>query len=455
MNEEIYTPSFRLKPARVRNEFPRKRKRLSYNAYLLKIFNPKTSVASRGSNARVFSVANKREQRCIVKISYTKNTKSRSWAAHGEYLQREHAQETGIKGRGFSFDSNDIDIKEMLREWQTAGDEHMFRLIISPENGHRMNLQAHTLKLVMQMEKDLKTKLTWAAIDHHNTEHSHIHLLIRGIDDKGQTLRIDSQYLSHVIRHHSQELATRELGLRKNHEMQLQRSLQIERMYMTDLDKSIIYKSKDQLIHYHSPVPHDESLRQARLNEIGRLKFLETIGLATQIDKKAWKLSDKMESTLRCLQLSNYIIKARYRHGIRYITHQPLIPTEIKENEIITGKIVGMGLEQELHDKRYLILESIDGKVHYLHATHNIVKARDNFEMKNGDVISLEKKPLAKHLHPNFDTINIKNHGNFQDITENTVKFIDEQIFEPYEKQVDLFNPNILNNHLRLNFNNK
>jgi hypothetical protein len=65
-----------------------------------------------------------------------------------------------VKGRGFSFDSNDIDMKKMLCNWQTAGDEHMFRLIISLENGHRMNLQAYTLKLVIQMEKVLKTKLT-------------------------------------------------------------------------------------------------------------------------------------------------------------------------------------------------------------------------------------------------------------------------------------------------------
>ncbi|MCD6040236.1 MAG: hypothetical protein K0S27_1636 [Gammaproteobacteria bacterium] len=102
---------------------------------------------------------NNHNQRCIVKISYTKNTKTRSWAAHGEYLQREHAQNKHEKGHGFNDISDFVDLKTMLRQWQHDQDEHLFRLIISPENGHKMDLKEHARDLMKQLEKDLRTGL--------------------------------------------------------------------------------------------------------------------------------------------------------------------------------------------------------------------------------------------------------------------------------------------------------
>src|SRR5437870_2567030 len=67
--------------------------------------------------------AGNRNQRCIVKVSYAKNTKTRSWAAHGEYLQREHAQSAHEKGLGFNQESDAVDLKRMLRQWQQSEDE--------------------------------------------------------------------------------------------------------------------------------------------------------------------------------------------------------------------------------------------------------------------------------------------------------------------------------------------
>lgn len=89
----------------------------------------------------IYSLLAHRNQRCIVKISYTQNTKTRSWAAHGTYLQREHAQAIGEKGAGFNHESNSIDITTTLRQWQKENDSHMFKLIVSPENGHKLDLK--------------------------------------------------------------------------------------------------------------------------------------------------------------------------------------------------------------------------------------------------------------------------------------------------------------------------
>ncbi len=92
-------------------------------------------------------------------------------------------------------------------------------------------------------------------------------------------------------------------------------------------------------------MPDNALAREWRLQEIGRLKYLETLDLAKQIEPKVWELSDKFEATLRQLKLEDDIVDARARHGL-HVTHQEEIaPTKIEEECPLTGKVVAMGLE--------------------------------------------------------------------------------------------------------------
>jgi len=49
---------------------------------------------------------------------------------------------------------------------------------------------------------------------HHNTDHSHVHIALRGLDDRGATLRLPRGFIQSGIRQHAQELATKESGFR-------------------------------------------------------------------------------------------------------------------------------------------------------------------------------------------------------------------------------------------------
>jgi type IV secretory pathway VirD2 relaxase len=378
----------------------------------------------------IYSLLAHRNQRCIVKISYTQNTKTRSWAAHGEYLQREHAQVAGEKGLGFNQESNSVNIKTTLRQWQKENDPHMFKLIISPENSHRLDLKQHAKDLIQHAQKDLKTKLEWVAIDHHNTDRPHLHILIRGVDDRGKTLAIERDYLSHGFRHRSQEIATLSLGIRLNRDIVHERTRQIEREYVTELDRSILRKAENSIVNYHIPVSDNLLSRDQRLLEIQRLKFLENLGLAEKVNAKAWELNDKLEISLHERQLSNDIIKSHARHNIQTITHEIPAPTQILERKPLTGKVVGMGLENELKDQRYLLLEGIDGKVHYLEATNSIVKARDNFEFGNNDVITLEKIKFTNEHGKAIEYIKIQNHISLDELQRAPHSRLDRDVIE-------------------------
>ena len=51
-----------------------------------------------------------------------------------------------------------------------------------------------------QASRDLGTRLDWVAIDHWNTEHPHVHVLVRGRADDGKDLVISRDYISVGLR---------------------------------------------------------------------------------------------------------------------------------------------------------------------------------------------------------------------------------------------------------------
>ena len=63
--------------------------------------------------------------------------------------------------------------------WQRSGDPRLFKLIISPEFGERVDLERLTWQLLKSMEKDFGCRFEWIATIHNNTEHRHVHVALR------------------------------------------------------------------------------------------------------------------------------------------------------------------------------------------------------------------------------------------------------------------------------------
>src|SRR3984957_268222 len=94
-------------------------------------------------------------QRCAVRVTYLNNKTRGQWKAHGRYLARESAtHENPVEGVGFGRDERGIDIASRLENWQRAGDERMWKLILSPEFGDRADLRCLTADLMERMERD-------------------------------------------------------------------------------------------------------------------------------------------------------------------------------------------------------------------------------------------------------------------------------------------------------------
>ena len=129
-----------------------------------------------------------------------------------------------------------------VRPWERS-DALWWKGNLSPEDAARLDLVAHTRALIAGMERDLGTRLEWVAIDHHNTDNPHVHLLLRGVREDGRELRLDRDYVSRGIRELSQALIERELGPRTEHEVLLARERVIEREQWTEIDRALVRRA--------------------------------------------------------------------------------------------------------------------------------------------------------------------------------------------------------------------
>ncbi len=136
-----------------------------------------------------------RSRGAVIKTRVVRHTaRSAPLAAHLGYLRREGVTRDGEKARLFGPETDDADPKAFAERCQD--DRHHFRFIVSPEDAVEMSdLKTFTRELMGQMEKDLGTKLDWVGVDHWNTEHPHVHVIVRGRADDGQDLVISRDYI--------------------------------------------------------------------------------------------------------------------------------------------------------------------------------------------------------------------------------------------------------------------
>jgi type IV secretory pathway VirD2 relaxase len=85
-------------------------------------------------------------------------------------------------------------------------------------------------------ERDLGTRLDWVAVDHWNTEHPHVRVIVRGRTEDGRDLVIARDYIREGMRARAQQLLTFELGPRSDRDIHrsLEEQVGVERWTRLD-----------------------------------------------------------------------------------------------------------------------------------------------------------------------------------------------------------------------------
>ncbi len=287
--------------------------------------------------------------------------------AHLGYLRREGVTRDGEKATLFGPETEDAEPTAFAERCEK--DRHHFRFIVSPEDAPEMaDLKGFARELVGQMEKDLGAKLDWVAVDHWNTQHPHVHIIVRGVVDDGQDLVISRDYIKEGMRARAQDLVTQELGPRTDRDIELALERQVEVERWTQLDRQLVRDADRLGVIDLAPDPERQPDPFHAL-KVGRLRRLESLGLAHQIGPGQWTMDEAAETTLRELGERGDIIKRIHRglaeRGIERGTASYVLAGEGLDAPVI-GRLVDRGLDDELKGTAYAVVDGVDGRTHHI-----------------------------------------------------------------------------------------
>jgi type IV secretory pathway VirD2 relaxase len=307
-------------------------------------------------------------RRVVVKTRYVqgagKNGKS---AAHLRYIQRDGASRDGERGQLYSGTEDRADGAAFVE--RGADDRHQFRFIVSPEDGTDLSdLTAYTRDLMSQVETDLGTPLDWVAVNHHNTGHPHVHVIVRGKDDLGENLVINGDYLANGIRERASELTTLELGPVTEIEQSRKLSAEIDQDRFTRIDRAMTEEAEDRFLDLRHEAA-DPMQRFNRTLRLRRLAKLEKMGLAREHAPGVWELRERMEPALRELGERGDIIRNMHKALKADGLERDPMTFQIHEGPPetpIVGRVVDKYLTDELGENLTVVVDGIDGRTHHL-----------------------------------------------------------------------------------------
>lgn len=302
-----------------------------------------------------------RSRRVVIKSRFVMiRSGSDAVAAHLRYIERDGVTREGERGQAYGADTDVADTRAFVERSQ--GDRHQFRFIVSAEDAAELgDLCAYTRTLMQRMEVDLQTRLDWVAVDHHDTDNPHTHIIVRGRTDNGQDLVIAPDYMRHGMRGRASELATEWLGPRTAREIADSQYREVSQERVTGLDRALLCQAaleQIELAGLRGDVPYQRLLA-------ARLQYLAKLGLAHSQQAGRYQIDPKMEETLRRLGERGDILRAIHR-AMRGEARECDIQIGTEWRGPIVGCIVGKGLTDELHDTGYLIIDGVDGRAHYV-----------------------------------------------------------------------------------------
>jgi type IV secretory pathway VirD2 relaxase len=312
------------------------------------------------------------------------------------YIQRDGVTREGLPGRLYDASSDDADLEAFLD--RSDRDPHQFRFMVSPEDSVRLiDLKPFVRDLMRQMQQDLGTTLDWVAVDHFNTGHPHTHVVIRGKDDRGDDLVIARDYIGHGLRARAAALVTLELGPETELERMQRLMNEVEQERLTSLDRSLLARAQDGFVVVTS-VDERNPVRQTM--RIGRLKKLAKLSLAEEYRPGVWALDARLEPKLRQLGLRADTFKMMQRAldaaGIVRPAPGLALFEGGRRRTPLTGTVLAVGLVDEITDRQYVIVDGVDGRVHYAELGRlgpSEVPARGMIVSLSGD--SLQGKPKS------------------------------------------------------------
>ena len=337
---------------------------------------------------------------------YSPNRTTGQWRAHGRYITRDSVMQ-GHEAAAIGNQGEVFAPPEVLDRWQKAGDPRLWKMIISPEFGERIDLNRLTRDLMGRMEKDLDTRLEWLAVPHFNTEHPHVHVAMRGIKADGSPLDLNREYIRKGIRSIAEDLCTGQIGHRNEVDAMTAERREVQECRYTSLDRMINRANGSGRVNGSDDAGHfivRRNVNGAACGEFAmireqhiaaRLIALQKMGLAEQTASGEWQVRRDFEGVLRAMQRAGDRQKMLAAHGALLSDERlQLVVSDQRTLTSLEGRVLVHG-EGELGSsagRHYILIEGTDASVHLVYYSPALEESRSRGQLRPNSFVRLWKQ---------------------------------------------------------------
>lgn len=278
-------------------------------------------------------------QLCMTKMYYGTDKKTHLNFLR-VYMSQENKKEVEEKPTLFSATKNKVDNEDILKYEQGAADS-CFKFILSPES-KKIPLQLLVRSFMETLQKNTGIKMTWLAVEHHDTNNPHAHILINGVDINKKEFRIPKETIK-TARLVAGEICTKIVGVRTKEQIEESKKRMIFAKRFCKIDERIkthyrmfpsikTQVSNTDTNEYEGEIIARDEEMQKRLEELTKM------GLARKFNKNIppiFYLEKLWEEKLRNIGRYNTFLQAR--NDMRWTESHNL---ELYKKE--TGEIRGL-----------------------------------------------------------------------------------------------------------------
>ena len=396
--------STKVRPGRVRstNKSPRRVTGTAKNLLrLARLVSRSSSRSNRAGNARGSaggpSKTSPFQRRAVVNVRYSNSKTPGGWKAHGTYVERESAKGRDIIDRKLYGVEHEVQtphadrlglaqersLDSLASEWQKAGDERIFKIIISPEDP-TVNFQRTASDMIARIEQHIGAPVEWAGVVHRNTDHPHAHLIVRGKLPSGEGLKLSPMLIRKGLREVVQTSLTQQLGPRTMEDIQRQKQIELTANRVTPLDRRIAGRVKS----YSNDQGYSDAGIAASPSELARLRHLKELGLAKRHTADVWLVRSDFIDQLQQMKDVQDRARTLFRSGVAI--SDPHAPMEFStSSKKLIGRVL-LNSEDERTGALQTIFETTEGKIEVIRHDGTLRAAWRRGDLEPGNVVTID-----------------------------------------------------------------
>jgi hypothetical protein len=317
-------------------------------------------------------------------VRYSTSRTRGGWKAHGTYIERESAKGNRENPNAERFGlAKEQSLGSLADGWQKADDRRLFKIILSPEDP-AADLDRATQEVIQRIEKEVSGTVEWGAVVHRDTDHPHVHMIVRDRLRSGVEFTLPRDLIRRGLREAVQEALTRQLGPRTIEEIEAQKQTELTANRVTPLDFRLAGRLRTT-----AGGKEFKTLDGAvNLPEASRIRHLARLGLAKPLPDRQWQVRSDFLSQLRRMKDIQDRARTLFRCGVAI--SEPHAPMEYMcGSKKLIGRVL-LNSEDERTGSLQTFFETTEGKIEIIRHDAMLRSAWARGDLQPGNIVVID-----------------------------------------------------------------